>query len=126
MDEMSPIKIGDEYALRYLSLDDYSKGYAPLLAQLTDVGDLTEACFAGVFTARQQQADVYRTLVIEHLASQQMVATGTLVIEAKFVHGGSRVGHVEDIVVDKEHRKKGLARDLLDALAEAARKTGCY
>eukprot|EP00409_Alexandrium_fundyense_P005224 CAMPEP_0185900766 /NCGR_PEP_ID=MMETSP0196C-20130402/228_1 /TAXON_ID=2932 /ORGANISM="Alexandrium fundyense, Strain CCMP1719" /LENGTH=104 /DNA_ID=CAMNT_0028619295 /DNA_START=122 /DNA_END=433 /DNA_ORIENTATION=+ len=99
MDAMSPISLGSDYELRYLSLEDYVKGYKPLLAQLTDVGDLSETCFAEVFALRQQQADVYRTLVIEHLPSQRMVATGTLVIEAKFVHGGSRVGHVEDIVV---------------------------
>merc|ERR1711963_1059480 len=47
-------------------------------------------------------------------------------IEAKFVHGGSQVGHVEDVVVDAAHRKKGLARELLAALANQARTAGCY
>mmetsp|Transcript_108168 Transcript_108168/g.337153 ORF Transcript_108168/g.337153 Transcript_108168/m.337153 type:complete len:175 (+) Transcript_108168:116-640(+) len=117
---------GGEYELRQLRLEDHQKGYAPLLAQLTDVGDLTEARFAEVFSFRQRLAEVYRTLVVEHIASQRIVATGTLVIEAKFVHGGSQVGHVEDIVVDEDHRKKGLARELMEGLAEAARVAGCY
>eukprot|EP00415_Alexandrium_ostenfeldii_P003618 UN3618 len=69
MGEMTAVTIGGEYELRYLCRDDHAKGYAALLAHLTDVGDLTEACFAGVFTLRQQQADVYRTFVIEHLKS---------------------------------------------------------
>eukprot|EP00418_Pyrodinium_bahamense_P065028 CAMPEP_0179088966 /NCGR_PEP_ID=MMETSP0796-20121207/40508_1 /TAXON_ID=73915 /ORGANISM="Pyrodinium bahamense, Strain pbaha01" /LENGTH=145 /DNA_ID=CAMNT_0020786505 /DNA_START=36 /DNA_END=470 /DNA_ORIENTATION=- len=126
MEEAGTIIISDEYELRRLRRDDHRKGYVSLLAQLTDVGDLTEACFVKVFDRREQQADVYRTLVIEHLASRQTVATGSLVVEAKFIHGGSLVGHVEDIVVDKEHRKKGLARELMNALAKEAQVLGCY
>eukprot|EP00420_Gonyaulax_spinifera_P016766 CAMPEP_0197911752 /NCGR_PEP_ID=MMETSP1439-20131203/73432_1 /TAXON_ID=66791 /ORGANISM="Gonyaulax spinifera, Strain CCMP409" /LENGTH=182 /DNA_ID=CAMNT_0043533501 /DNA_START=62 /DNA_END=610 /DNA_ORIENTATION=+ len=126
MGDGSPLLIDGGYELRHLRYDDYDKGFIPLMSQLTAVGELPKARFAEVFDRRRKQADVYRTFVIEHTATEQLAATATLMIEAKFVHGGAQVGHVEDVVVDSGHRKKGLARELLLALAREAQRAGCY
>mmetsp|Transcript_5326 Transcript_5326/g.13202 ORF Transcript_5326/g.13202 Transcript_5326/m.13202 type:complete len:193 (-) Transcript_5326:12-590(-) len=115
----------DGYQVRYLSLDDFNKGYLPLLEQLTVVGNLSEQRFTEVFKQRELQPDAYRTLVIEHVPSQQLVATGTLLVEAKFVREGTNVGHIEDIVVDSAHRGRGLAKRLMSALGEEAQATQC-
>merc|ERR1711879_396193 len=96
------------------------------MGQLTDIDDLDESRFAHVFDMRQQYGDCYCCLVIEQLEPTQVVATATLLVEAKFVHGGASVGHVEDVVVDSKCRGKGLARVLLAGLAKAAQEAGCY
>lgn len=116
----------EDYCLRLLELGDYSKGYVALLAQLTDVGDLTEQGFAEVFHCRGQFARKYTTLVVEHRPSGKVVATATLLAERKFAHAGASAGHVEDVVVDAAHRGRGLAKELVDALGEQARGSHCY
>ena len=35
--------------------------------------------------------------MVEHLESKQLVGSATLLVEAKFIHGGAKVGHVEVI-----------------------------
>jgi len=114
------------YEVRSLAHDDFRKGYCSLLAQLTDVGDLSEEVFAEVFELRQQQAGTYVTVVVENLESQQVVGTATLIIERKFVHGGACVGHVEDVVTDLLHRGKGIARAMVKTLELEAQKRSCY
>ncbi|KAG2430433.1 hypothetical protein HXX76_009957 [Chlamydomonas incerta] len=49
-----------------------------------------------------------------------------MVVELKFIHGCSKVGHIEDVVVDPTYRGKRLGLKLVEALVEAARGDGCY
>ena len=125
MDKAVP-PVPEGYVMREMCKSDFRKGLVPLLEQLTQVDDLSEGRFLEVFDLRARQADVYRCMVIEHGESQELVATATLLVEAKFIHGGAKVGHVEDVVVDTCHRGKGLARCLMHALAEEASRLGCY
>lgn len=126
MSDGSKGALGGGYNLRRLSADDYHKGFLKVLEQLTVVGDLSEEKFREVLDKRLAQADTYVTVVVEHEESEQIVATGTLMIEAKFIHGGSPIGHAEDIVVDSKHRGKGLARAVMNVLADEAEKADCY
>mmetsp|Transcript_123097 Transcript_123097/g.230146 ORF Transcript_123097/g.230146 Transcript_123097/m.230146 type:complete len:185 (-) Transcript_123097:138-692(-) len=120
-----PGGVPEGYELRPMRRDDYRKGIVELMGQLTDVGALSEERFVAVFDSREQ-GRAYQTVVVEHIDSQRLAATATLLIEEKFVHGGASVGHVEDVVVCAVHRSKGLARLMLAALAEHARHAGCY
>jgi glucosamine-phosphate N-acetyltransferase len=43
-------------------------------------------------------------IVFESKESGQLIAAGTLLIEAKFIHAGANYGHIEDIVVDSTFR----------------------
>ncbi|CAE8603916.1 unnamed protein product [Polarella glacialis] len=123
--EVRPQGLCEGYNVRRLHRDDYHKGLGALLSQLT-VGDLAEERFLEMFHLRESQAGVYHTFVIEHLETHRLVATATLIVEAKFVHGGSFVGHIEDVVVDDSHRRKGLAKSLMDAVAHEAQRLKCY
>ena len=50
---------------------------------------------------------------------------GTLVIEKTYLWG-SNVGHIEDIIIDKNHRGKGYGKILLNKIIEKSKKYGCY
>mmetsp|Transcript_28799 Transcript_28799/g.66995 ORF Transcript_28799/g.66995 Transcript_28799/m.66995 type:complete len:172 (-) Transcript_28799:54-569(-) len=116
----------DDYVVRGLQRDDFNKGYKEVLAQLTDVGELTQAVFEDVFDD-QQQKGIYRTVVAEHMPSGKIAGGATLILERKFVHGGAVVGHVEDVVVDSQHRRKGLAGRMMMELERLARDDDkCY
>mmetsp|Transcript_24108 Transcript_24108/g.55676 ORF Transcript_24108/g.55676 Transcript_24108/m.55676 type:complete len:169 (+) Transcript_24108:67-573(+) len=115
-----------EYTIRPLQKEDFDKGYVQVLAQLTTVAGLTQEVFMQVLDHREQSG-LYCTVVAEHNASGTIAGTATLLFERKFIHGGGLVGHVEDVVVDSAHRRKGLAGLMMRELERAAKsRPGCY
>jgi glucosamine-phosphate N-acetyltransferase len=55
-----------------------------------------------------------------------IIASGTIIIEPKFIRGGKSVGHIEDIVVKSTHRGKQISSDILNLLKNIARENNCY
>jgi glucosamine-phosphate N-acetyltransferase len=56
----------------------------------------------------------------------EIIGATTLLIEQKFIHDGGIVGHIEDVVVRKEHQGKGVGKKIVNALLKYAKKKGCY
>jgi glucosamine-phosphate N-acetyltransferase len=56
----------------------------------------------------------------------KVVGSTTLLIETKFIHNGGKVGHIEDVVVDKEYQKKGIGEKIIMYLLRYAKDQGCY
>lgn len=55
-----------------------------------------------------------------------IVGTATLLIEPKFIHNLSSVGHIEDVVVDPIHQSKGIGKQLLTKCLEKCASHSCY
>jgi glucosamine-phosphate N-acetyltransferase len=55
-----------------------------------------------------------------------IVASGTLFLEPKLIHGASYVGHIEDIVVHEAYRQHGIAKAIMQRLTEYAVQKNCY
>ena len=107
--------------IRQLQVNDYNKGFFCLLKQLTSCSELTVDTFLDIFDNLTDNIHIY---VIEY--NNKIIATGTLLIEQKFIHDGKKVGHIEDIVVDKEFRGKGLGKKIILYLIEKSRTYRCY
>ena len=73
-----------------------------------------------------QQNRFHYVFVVEDELIGKLVASATLLIEPKFIHGCSAVGHVEDLVVHKEYRGLGLAKDLVQRCVRVCQKENCY
>lgn len=56
----------------------------------------------------------------------QVVGTGSILIEGKFIHNGGFVGHLEDICIDKNYCGKGVGREIINKLVEYAKLYDCY
>lgn len=56
----------------------------------------------------------------------KIIATSSVLIESKFLHCGSKVGHIEDVVVDREARSTGLGQKIVEHCIDYARDAGCY
>ena len=54
------------------------------------------------------------------------MATGSLLVERKFIRGCGRVGHIEDVVVDASQRRRGTGARIVRHLVDAAERAGCY
>ena len=50
----------------------------------------------------------------------------SLLIEQKIIHKGGKVAHIEDVVVDKNHRGKGYASKLIQHVIKIAKAYNCY
>lgn len=111
--------------IRPLDASDFHKNFFPLLEQLSNVGHISQDFFAEQL--KQLHADsMKRMLVCEDVALGRIVATGTMVVEPKFIHSIGYVGHLEDLVVDHALRAKGLGQRLVQELKEFARAKSCY
>ncbi|KAG0349382.1 Glucosamine-phosphate N-acetyltransferase-like protein [Podila humilis] len=114
------------YTMRPLETTDYHKGFYDCLAGLTVTGVVSEASFQETFTRMLKAENVYHIVVIEDLHDSRIVATGTLVVEQKFLRGCAKAGHIEDIVVHDSQRGKKFGIRLIDQLKHIAVAVGCY
>jgi glucosamine-phosphate N-acetyltransferase len=56
----------------------------------------------------------------------RIIATSSVLIESKFLHCGSKVGHIEDVVVCNDARGAGLGQKIVQHCIDYARDAGCY
>ena len=56
----------------------------------------------------------------------KIVGSTTLLIEQKFIHEGGFVGHIEDVVVNKEFEGHGIGMKLVLSLLDVAKEKKCY
>lgn len=87
--------------------------YFELLGQLTDAPIMTN----DEFINKVNEISKMGTIIVcyNHF---QIIGTGTIIVEPKLIHGGKSVGHIEDIVVHKDYRKKGIATNIVNKLLE--------
>uniref|UniRef100_A0A183AIN4 Glucosamine 6-phosphate N-acetyltransferase n=1 Tax=Echinostoma caproni TaxID=27848 RepID=A0A183AIN4_9TREM len=97
-----------------------------LLAQLTQVGTVSQCDFQKKFARMMACPETYFILVIEDVATKSIVASATLLVEQKFIHECSKRGHIEDVIVDSAYRGRGLGKCLIEALVRMGKHLGCY
>jgi glucosamine-phosphate N-acetyltransferase len=59
-------------------------------------------------------------------AGEEVFGSVTLLVEQKFIHGGGRVGHIEDVAVRRDCQLHGVGSALVRHATEQARRLGCY
>ncbi|CAD7941701.1 unnamed protein product [Amoebophrya sp. A25] len=111
----------ESYVLRQLGPDDFAKGFKDLLAQLSDPGDLDDEKFRALLSVTNT-----RVLVVEDIAGGRIVCSAALLVEQKFLRGGKKVGHVEDVVTHTNFRRRGLAKRIIMKLLDMAEAEDCY
>ncbi|KAF9152543.1 Glucosamine-phosphate N-acetyltransferase-like protein [Linnemannia schmuckeri] len=119
-------QLPEGYRIRPLEITDYSKGFYDCLAGLTVVGKVSEQSFQQTFEQMRRCENVYHIVVIEELDQRRIVATGTLIVEQKFLRGCAKAGHIEDIVVHDSQRGKKFGIRLIDQLKHIGTMVGCY
>lgn len=56
----------------------------------------------------------------------RIVGTASLIVERKFLHGGSRAAHIEDVAVLPSYQRRGIGKALIMHLVQEARRLSCY
>lgn len=100
--------------------------YMYLLSTLTLAPDIESAAFL----TQVKKISRYGSILIIYEesadASFRIFGCGTLIVEPKLIHSGMSVGHIEDVVVHPDYRKRGISGKILDYLKRLSVTWNCY
>jgi glucosamine-phosphate N-acetyltransferase len=100
--------------------------YLLLLSELTVTNYIETSLFVKNVERISEMGAIIVGVIDNSLKDIEIVASGTIIIEPKIIREGRNVGHIEDIVVSKEMRGKGISQKILDILKLIAREKNCY
>lgn len=121
------------YIMHYASLSilcnentvkDVMESYFRLLKHLTVAPDISIYKFIKSILHIQEHGLIYVAYTVEN-GKFFIHGTATLLYETKLIHGGKKVGHIEDVVVSPNYRDQGIAKQLISSLTQMASET-CY
>lgn len=124
---MSPHRVsytwGDrmELTIRELRGPDLANGFLETLAGLSEVN--LDVQGAGEILRARQKAG---TQTYVALYAGKVVGTVSLLVELKFIHGGGKVGHIEDMAVHQDFRHRRIGSALMEHATRTAWELGCY
>lgn len=114
--------MSDTVQVRPLGVEDYHLGFFETLSQLTTAPLPTEQQFVSSLMQQRHQGKTVLVAILQ----EQVIGTVSCLVEHKFIHGCAPVMHIEDLVVHSDHRKRGVARLLLEHARQLALRSGCY
>ena len=114
------------YRFRALQRSDDAAKITALLSQLTAAPPIPQSQFESIFDRMVSANSAYFVVICENTRNNEMVGIGTLVVEQKILRRGGKVGHIEDIVVDRAVRGLSIGVRLLATLKSIAQQLGCY
>ncbi|MBS3925277.1 MAG: GNAT family N-acetyltransferase [Nitrosarchaeum sp.] len=109
--------------IRKLQKEDLTNGFLQTLDSLRQTSNTDKKIIEKTFEKINSNQD---QLTIVALLDGKVVGAATLLIETKFIHNGGKVGHIEDVVVNKEYQKKGIGEKMITYLLRYAKEQGCY
>ena len=112
-----------EPIIRKLKKDDLQNGFLTTLDSLRQTSNI-EAKKAEEIFEKINSTPEYIIAVAE--LDGKIIGATTLLIEQKFIHDGGLVGHIEDVVVDKNYQGQRIGEKIMKYLLEIAKNQGCY
>lgn len=115
-----------KYAIREIEEKDIeSGGLLEVLENLAPVGDLSKPT-AKVILKEIKSNPLHKIFVAVLQGGKNeglIIGATTLLVEPKFIFGGGRVGHIEDVAVRFEYQRKGIGFKLVNYATEQADTT---
>ncbi len=112
-----------EPTIRELRKEDLWNGFLTTLDSLRQTSGIDKSKAEKIFEKINSNPD--HIIVVAELDGK-IVGTTTLLIEQKFIHGGGLVGHIEDVVIDKNFQGQKIGEKIIKYLFEFAKNRGCY
>jgi len=112
-----------EPIIRELRKDDLWNGFLTTLDSLRQTSDIDRNKAERIFEKINSNPD--HIIVVAELGGK-IVGSTTLLIEPKFIHGGGLVGHIEDVVIDKNFQGQKIGEKIIKYLLDFAKNRGCY
>ena len=112
-----------ELIIRKIIETDLENGFLESLDNLRQTSNLEQSSVRDILKKILENENH-----IIHVAelNGKIVGSTTLLIEQKFIHEGGLVGHIEDVVVNKEFEGHGIGMKLVLSLLDVAKEKKCY
>ena len=109
------------------NIETIKNEYLLLLSELTSTNYIETSLFVENIEKIHQMGKIIVGVINDRFINGiEIVASGTIIIEPKIIRAGKNVGHIEDIVVSKHMRGKGVSQQILHILKTIARENNCY
>lgn len=112
-----------EPIIRELRKEDLWNGFLTSLDSLKQASNIEKSKAEEIFEKINSNPD--HIIAVAELDGK-IVGSTTLLIESKFIHDGGLVGHIEDVVVNKEFQGQKIGEKIMNFLIEISKKRGCY
>ena len=112
-----------EPIIRELRKEDLWNGFLNSLDSLKLASNIEKSKADDIFEKINSNPD--QIIAVAEIDGK-IVGSTTLLIEQKFIHDGGLVGHIEDVVVSKEHQGQKIGEKIMKYLIEISKKRGCY
>lgn len=112
-----------EVVIRQLEEGDLFNGFLTSLDSLRKASDIETNKAKQIFEKINKNPE---HMIFVAIVDGKVVGSTTLLIETKFIHNGGNVGHIEDVVVNKENQGQKIGEKLIAAALEYAKKEQCY
>lgn len=112
-----------DYEYRKLKKEDYFLGFLDLINYFTKIDgkvDYNEFC------KHYDNIMKENSIIYVVLSKNKIIGTGKLLIEYKFHNNLTKMGHIEDIVVNASYRSQGIGSHVINILIDEAKKAKCY
>ena len=109
------------FIIRKLLETDYEK-YKVLINGFRET-EFTCSQYINTLNNIQQNSDIW---IVVNDNDDELVGTGTILYETKFIHNISLYAHIEDIYVEEKYRKHGIGKLLVEYLVNEAKKRQCH
>ena len=109
--------------IRELKEEDLGNGFLTTLDSLRKTSSIKKNTAIKIYDKIENNPD---HIIVVALLDGKIVGAATLLLESKFIHDGTIVGHIEDVVVDKNYQGQGIGEKIIKYLLEYAKTKGCY
>ena len=111
-----------DYEIRKLHISDLNIYYFYLLNQLS-IGSLVfdENKFTNLYNKLDENQHIYVIIF-----NSKIIGTVSILIEQKLLRHGGKVGHIEDLIIDKCYKGKGIGTKLVDFAVDFCNRNDCY
>lgn len=65
-------------------------------------------------------------IIIVLKKDNNIIGSGTILIENKLTYNGCKMGHIENIIIDEKYRKQGYGEELVKYLLKICNDRKCY
>jgi glucosamine-phosphate N-acetyltransferase len=116
------------YAIREIEENDIeSGGLLEVLENLAPVGGLSKPAAKAILKEIKSNPlhKIFVAVVQDGRNQGLIIGTTTLLVEPKFIFGGGRVAHIEDVAVRAEYQRKGIGFKLVNYATEQAAIMRC-
>ncbi len=109
--------------IKELQKEDLWNGFLTTLDSLRQASNIKKNTAEKIYDKIKNNPD---HIIVVALIDAKIVGAATLLLESKFIHNGGIVGHIEDVVVDKNYQGQKIGEKIIRHLLEVAKIKGCY